>query len=54
MKAAGFSAQSFVLFYSSLFVASAVTFLKRYSSNFYAVDFFFLFVRTATCFLWLL
>ena len=34
MKAAGFSAQSFVLFYSSLFVASAVTFLKRYSSNF--------------------
>lgn len=34
MKAAGFSAQSFVLFYSSLFVVSTVTFLKRYSSNF--------------------
>lgn len=34
MKAAGFRAQTFVLFYSSLFVASAVTFLKRYSSNF--------------------
>ena len=34
MKAAGFSAQTFVLFYSILFVASAVSFLKRYSSSF--------------------
>lgn len=34
MKAAGFRAQTFVLFYSILFVASAVAFLKRYSDNF--------------------
>lgn len=34
MKAAGFSAQTFVLFYSTLFVASAVPFLKRYSTSF--------------------
>lgn len=34
MKAVGFRAQTFVLFYSVIFVVSAVTFLKRYSSNF--------------------
>lgn len=34
MKAAGFSAQSFVLSYSILFVAVTVSFLKKYSSSF--------------------
>lgn len=34
MKSAGFSAQTFVLFYSILFVAATITFLKRYSSRF--------------------
>ena len=34
MKAAGFSAQAFVLTYSILFVAAAVSFLKKYSSSF--------------------
>lgn len=34
MKAAGFSAQTFVLTYSILFVAAAVSFLKKYSSSF--------------------
>lgn len=34
MKMAGFSAQSFVLFYSTVFVVSAVSFLKRYSTSF--------------------
>lgn len=34
MKAAGFSAQTFVLLYSMLFVTIAVSFLKKYSSSF--------------------
>ena len=34
MKSAGFSAQTFVLTYSTLFVAAAVSFLKKYSSSF--------------------
>ena len=34
MKSAGFSAQTFVLTYSILFVATAVPFLKKYSSSF--------------------
>ncbi len=34
MKSAGFSAQTFVLTYSILFVAAAVLFLKKYSSSF--------------------
>ena len=34
MKSAGFSAQTFVLTYSILFVAAAVSFLKKYSSSF--------------------
>ena len=34
MKAAGFRTQSFILFYSILFVTSSVLFLKRYSSSF--------------------
>lgn len=34
MKAAGFSAQTFVLTYSVLFVAASVSFLKKYSSSF--------------------
>lgn len=34
MKAAGFSAQTFVLIYSILFVAASVSFLKKYSSSF--------------------
>lgn len=34
MKAAGFSAQSFVLFYSVMFTSSAVAFLKKYSGSF--------------------
>lgn len=34
MKEAGFSAQTFVLLYSILFVAIAVSFLKKYSSSF--------------------
>ena len=34
MKAAGFSTQTFVLTYSILFVAAAVSFLKKYSSSF--------------------
>lgn len=34
MKAAGFSAQTFVLTYSILFVAVSVSFLKKYSSSF--------------------
>lgn len=34
MKAAGFSAQTFVLFYSVLFVAVTVSFLKKYSNSF--------------------
>lgn len=34
MKSAGFSAQTFVLTYSILFVATAVSFLKKYSSSF--------------------
>lgn len=34
MKKMGFSAQTFVLFYSTLFVASAIILLKRYSSGF--------------------
>ena len=42
MKAAGFSAQTFVLFYSTLFVASAVSFLKRYSSSFTLSIFLFI------------
>lgn len=33
MKAAGFSAQTFVLTYSILFVAASVSFLKKYSSS---------------------
>lgn len=42
MKAAGFSAQTFVLFYSTLFVVSAVSFLKRYSRNFTLSIFLFI------------
>lgn len=42
MKAAGFSAQTFVLFYSTLFVASAVSFLKHYSSSFTLSIFLFI------------
>lgn len=34
MKAAGFRSQTFVLFYSVVFVTSAVCFLKRYSGSF--------------------
>lgn len=34
MKAAGFSAQTFVLVYSILFMTAAVSFLKKYSSSF--------------------
>lgn len=34
MKAAGFRAQTFVLFYSILFVTAVVIFLKRYSGSF--------------------
>ena len=34
MKTAGFRAQTFVLFYSILFVTAAVIFLKRYSGSF--------------------
>lgn len=34
MKTAGFSAQTFVLFYSTTFVAIAIIFLKRYSDSF--------------------
>lgn len=34
MKTAGFSAQSFVLFYSVMFTSSAVAFLKKYSGSF--------------------
>ena len=42
MKASGFRAQTFVLFYSSLFTASAITFLKRYSENFTLSIFLFI------------
>lgn len=42
MKAAGFSAQTLVLLYSTLFVASAVSFLKRYSSSFTLSIFLFI------------
>lgn len=42
MKAAGFSAQTFVLFYSTFFVTSAVSFLKRYSSSFTLSIFLFI------------
>ena len=42
MKASGFSAQTFVLFYSTLFVASTVSFLKRYSSSFTLSIFLFI------------
>lgn len=41
MKSAGFSAQTFVLTYSILFVAAAVSFLKKYSSSFILSIFLF-------------
>ncbi len=45
MKAAGFHSQTFVLFYSTLFVTSAVLFLKRYSSSFTMSIFLFVCVN---------
>ena len=42
MKAAGFSAQTFVLFYSTTFVAIAIVFIKRYSNSFTLSIFLFI------------
>ena len=41
MKTAGFSAQTFVLIYSTLFTSTAISFLKKYSSSFTLSTFLF-------------
>ncbi len=45
LKAAGFHAQTFILFYSALFVTAAVLFMKRYSNSFTLSIFLFVCVN---------